>query len=224
MNIESKFENLELREKIFLYLIVLIVSVLIYIFYDRYLHSFSPSPIENRSPLPLSVNSNNIKIVEKSDVEILEYLNKNTRIKNLTITDINILKRDISLKLIGGFENQIEFLSLVESNFEIKSFDMSYNKNIELSLIIGKQYFKDKGDKKSLPPKLSNPFYLKNVVVIPHDIRVDAIIKDEVLVDNIWYKKNDIIKRYKLLNIFPNYIVLLDIQTQEKIIKDIYYE
>ena len=162
--------------------------------------------------------------MEKSDVQILEHLNKNAKVKSLTITDINILKRDISLKLIGGFENQIEFLSLVESNFEIKSFDMSYNKNIELSLIIGKQYFKDKGDKKSLPPKLSNPFYLKHVVVIPHDIRVDAIIKDEVLVDNIWYKKNDVIKRYKLLNIFPNYIVLLDIQTQEKIIKDIYYE
>ena len=224
MNIESKFENLELREKIFLYLIVLIVSVLIYIFYDRYLHSFSPSPIENRSPLPLSVNSNNIKIVEKSDVEILEYLNKNTRIKNLTIIDINILKRDISLKLIGGFENQIEFLFLVESNFEIKSFDMSYNKNIELSLIIGKQYFNNIKDKKSLPYKLSNPFNLKNVVLVPHDIRVDAIINGEVLVDNIWYQKNDLIKSYRLLTIFPSYVVLLDTKTQKKVIKDIYYE
>ena len=224
MNIESKFENLKLREKVFLYLIVLIVSVLIYIFYDKYFNVLLPSPLEHKSYTILDNNLNSNKKVEKSDVQILEHLNKNAKVKSLTITDINILKRDISLKLIGGFENQIEFLSLVESNFEIKSFDMSYNKNIELSLIIGKQYFKDKGDKKSLPPKLSNPFYLKNVVVIPHDIRVDAIIKDEVLVDNIWYKKNDIIKRYKLLNIFPSYIVLLDIQTQEKIIKDIYYE
>jgi len=224
LNIESKFENLKPREKVFLYLIVLIVNILVYIFYDRYLHSISASSIENRSPILLAVNSNNIKIVEKSDVEILEYLNKNTKIKNLTITDINILKRDISLKLIGGFENQIEFLFLVESNFEIKSFDMSYNKNIELSLIIGKQYFNNIKDKKSLPYKLSNPFYLKNVVLVPHDIRVDAIINGEVLVDNIWYQKNDLIKSYRLLTIFPSYVVLLDTKTQKKVIKDIYYE
>jgi hypothetical protein len=225
LRIKEKFEQCTTRDMLLLYLIVVMIYSLVYIFYDNLSRVLFVHQVK-KSSLVIPTKKTLQKIKKLSDLEMIEYFNINAKKYKLYSTGLKISQNTIDFKGKGTFINTMTFLNKVEKNFILKRFDIKYSDDIEVTLIISKEYLSDSISKVEMLPKLSNPFVLKKEIQssFPKSIDITAIMDFEILVDNNWYKKDDMISQYKVLSIYKDKVILLDTQSNENVTKSISYE
>ncbi|XOB61536.1 hypothetical protein ACMC56_13150 [Campylobacterota bacterium DY0563] len=192
-SIEDKFESLSLRLKIEIFLFPLIIILLLsYLFYDT----------NNESTTIVKLDKKIIDVrMKDSYIKLLKQIEEFSLKNNITINFIKRDYRNIKLTLISNPKNLFLFLDFIErfNNFsKIETMSLSENK---LSLDISfKKFYQKKPytalTSKNLKIKKQNSFVLK------------AIVGNEVLINNIWIKKDDFIEGYKLVDIFKNKVFL----------------
>ena len=223
LNIKKGFEKLSSKEVIQLYLIVIMTYALIYIFYNELSSLIYPKKNNDSSIVKLQ-KDNKKKL---TDLELITYLNNNSKQYSIVISETRILDNSIEIKIIGVYKDIVSFLNKISYNLKIKQFEMKrWDKDITVSIRLDGQNFYLSQSTDLKMGQLVNPFIIKRdkKEYKVSDISISAIIDTEILIDNSWYKKGDSIKTYEILSIQKNEVILFDSKTKKKIIKSINYE
>jgi len=161
-----------------------------------------------------------------SDFDFLSYFNQLSKKHTILLDEVKILDNTIHMKTKESYQNIMAFLSIVNQNFLILRFELKQEKKlISLFIVLDKNSFNISNKDLNRKENIKNPFIKEQSqkVIKTSEITVNAIIKNEVLINNSWYKKGDTISEYKILSILnlKNKIVFLNLRTNEKIIKKI---
>ena len=141
--------------------------------------------------------------------------------------DTQVLKNSIELKFEGNFHNIMNTLKEFQNKFIIKKFEIQKENNIiYANVVLNTTYmFNDKSNQ-VIYNKFNNPFIkqAKKKMQVPKDIKITAIIDKEVLINEKWYKKDDTISIYNIINITNKHIVLFNNLTKTTMNKEVNYE
>lgn len=248
MNFKNYFESLKLVQKIELYLIVLILQGFIFLYFED-IKSFFYKDIQN-SKVEVVQDKNNTNRVKNdridkiSDNELLQFIFKSSDRYNLFVNEYEIYKNHIEVKLDGPFEPLIKILLYFQEHLNITSFELQENQennnDIILDLVIKKDYFYNSYKSSEIVQnkiealQIISPFQNKSQNedtlkkqesgVKLEELKLSAIIKDEVLIDGKWYKQGDSINQNKILKIDKNTITIYDAIKGKNLIKGITYE
>ena len=135
-------------------------------------------------------------------------------IKNLKINTKNIILQiecDLinSLKIVEFIENYSANIEIKKLIFKVISHQM-IDLNLEIELKKVKRYYKNK----KLIQITNNVLYeeskakTKDINIKEATIKIDAIVNEQVLINNIWYKVGSILNNQKIISIKSDYIVL----------------
>jgi len=225
LNIIDKFENNTQKDIFLLYIIVLLFCSMVYIFSKNILEIIIPSLYEQ--PLHIqSISNPSLNIKKLTDSEFLVYVNTNIQKYQIFLREIKITQNTIDIKVDGSFNNVINFLSNVSQNFSINQFEISKkDDSIHLTLRLSKKFSISKTEYKELE-KIANPFVSTEVshASTQSNIKIDAIIDLEILVNNNWYKKDDMINEFKIIEVKKTTVLLYNTIKHINVIQGINYE
>lgn len=222
MNFKQYFEELKTIQKIEIYLIVLMIYGSSVYFYDDIFSSgsnnFDTKTLSQYKKKTVQLNS---KITQKDDLYILKLIEDKSEELDIFINKLNINKNKINIQCEGKFQHIISLLKFIQQHFYILDFVFTkINKTIKIDLNIDIQYLfnPNKIDHKQLTT--SNPFDLikeKQFVekIKYNDIKVLAIVMDEVLIQNKWYKTDAIVCNCKIVAIHSNSITVVNLETKQ---------
>lgn len=223
LNIKTKIESLSIKELILLYLIVVLLYVFIYILH---VNNKNTNEFFINTSLP---NSSNKKIKKYTDIELLTYFTQLSKKYNIIIDEVKIFDNSIEIRTEETYQNIMTFLSIVSKNFNIKNFEIKKEqKKLKFFIRLDKSMLFPVLQNSKIQKDIKNPF-IKNSTEISEEIPnviLSAIINDEVLIDNFWYKKGDKIYDYKIDSILgiKNKVIFVNVKTDKKITKSINYE
>lgn len=121
MNFKEKFEGYSVREILMLYMSVLLFSILIFIAYKNFVISLNISDNNNlHISKPLNEFVSHSKRI--SDVELLTYFNNNVEKLNIDLEEMNISAKMTTVKIIGTYQDLMNFLMIISSNFKVIQF------------------------------------------------------------------------------------------------------
>ena len=221
MSIKTKFEKLPYRDKILLYLIVIMVYAFIYIYYVELKNLFSAPFVQNNYS-HVSMKKNHESLVNNqrklSDVELVYYFSKYSQKYKIRLKETKLNRQTINIVIEGTLSNMINFLFVVLHNFKLEQLEINKKtKDISISIIFNTELFYESSIHKHNINLLSNPFQniKDDTETLSFPIRVCAIVKDEVLIDDIWLQKNDIIKEYQIIKINKDTVHLKNLKTKQ---------
>lgn len=226
MYIKEKFEKSTRKDIILLYLIVIMFCSFVYIFYKDVLGMLYKKP-QTQIVDKKQVLSNVLYTQKLSDVESMDYFNKNIQKYNVFLEEIKMSQNLIDIKVDGHFHNIINFLLEVSQYFIINQFEMSKKDNkINIALRLDREIAYIEKRKYPMTRQIKNPFILKKIENISKSslIQITAIVDLEILVNNIWYKKFDMINEFKIIEIRKYDVLLFDTLKNKKLIKSVHYE
>ena len=221
LNIKERFENYSLKEQVLLYFSVLLFSILVFILYGNWQKSLYIIKSKDTVTLAKEVVAKKEKL---SDVELLKYFNKNIELFNITLQEINISQKRTTLKAIGRYSPIINFLRVLSHNFKIEQFSIENNVGkVFISLELNTSRFFKSGQKNLISKKFVNPFLyeIADKTKKSSPFIINAIIDTEVLINNRWYKKDEIINNYKILEIKKDALILMDLEHNSKIFRSV---
>lgn len=199
--LNERFINLELKTKMELYILALLVVYFIFYFHEKF------DFFETKTQINSSFNSNifnkkfdgttallyeNIENLSKKNKTIITASSKDEKSINLK----GQIQKEFILNYLNEIENlnnftNIEFLKLIKNEnsstflFELKiKIDKFYIKKLQKISIQNKMPFKD------------------------NQFKLTAIIDNYAFIDDEWIKKDEILKNYKLIKIEKNYVLL----------------
>ncbi len=218
MNISERFEKLATYQKIEVVLLVLFFYGAIVYFYEKSLQDDTTySAISSVKNTPQSFSN---KIKKISNNEAIIFLEKNLANYQLNNSNLKSHKNSITLEVEGSFEQVINFINTIEKHMDIVSFELQPRQSdIEVKLVVEKTFLYDQFAKTSKLHFETNPFYQKQKVVLqtqeqkkftPPKIIIDAIVADEVIYKDNWYKVGDFIEENRIISIKKDSIVLLN--------------
>lgn len=176
----------------------------------------------------------NINIANKIDSslqsEVLHYIQK--KLISLNIDNSSVVVQNsnkISLEFTSGYKNSFELLSMIQKHFKVLFLSVvSKEQLLEVQIVLDTQYIFDKNMTKPLSISLKDPFYykkekIKKVIIqqkkeiftIPK-YQVDGILGDEVLINQQWYIKGDMIEDNKIMDIKNNTIFFQNITNKKQ--------
>lgn len=221
--IKTKFERLSLKELVQLYLIIIITYALIYILY------MNKRTTNESFTKTSSMNNFHKKEKKSSDLELLTYFSKISKKYNIIIDEVKILDNSIQIRTEEKYQNIIVFLNIINQKFHIRNFEIKKEKNtIYFFISLDKSMLLSTKEISKPQKDIKNPFIKRSVnsFVKTPDIILRAIINDEVLIDDQWYKTGDEIYDYKIDSILrvQNKVVFVNTSTEEKITERINYD
>ena len=194
--IEDKFETLENRVKIELFLFPLIIFAFVFfMLLDESKNDYTK--IEDTKLL----NIQNIKM-EENLVDILKNIEKFAKEKEIHLGNISNGEKSIKIEAFADIKNRIVFLSFLEnynSFSKLNSIEI-LDDRLLVQIDFNKLYKKDKID---ISHKLSS-FSIKEKV----DYKLHAIVGDKVFINNKWFKLEDKIDTLKVFKIKKDSVVL----------------
>jgi hypothetical protein len=231
--LKSNFEKLPLRQKVELYLIVPIIFIIIFIFLEKLLIiEESNIPQEKQQ---LSIKSLSNKIVVKNDKDIIDYLETQIAKGNIFVHSITTSSQTISLTVSSSLEALMQFLHILEQHLVIEEFSLDKveqnSKVIKSKVVILSGYFTNQNQKDTALAIRKNPFFdkeittsqkvkIKTISKVEKQIQVDAIVKNEVLIQGNWYKKGDKFQENTIVQIESSVVKILNNETNKiKIIR-----
>lgn len=227
LNFKSSFEKLSSIQKIELYLLVLMLYGSIVYFYEDI---FPPKQIlDTRNNIELlryqkELKLLNSKIIKKEELYNIKSLEDKAKEFNLFIKSLSIDKNCVNMQLRGDFLSLTNFLNYAQLYYHIGQFVFDKN-GVNLHLNI-KYLYNEKYTYIKIQD-LANPFKKQRIkpdilvikkpqkIVQHKDIKVMAILLDEVCIDNKWYKKKQIVSNYKILAINISEIEVLNMKTNK---------
>lgn len=134
----------------------------------------------------------------------------------LTTEKIKIEQNNIIINTSGSLSNLISFLEKIKLHFIIYSFKIftKENKSFLTCTIKGTYLFNNNLINKEFEPIKET----KTTITPTQPILIDAIIGNEVFIDEIWYKVGQIYTNHEIITINKNQITLKNLTTK-KIIK-----
>lgn len=227
MNISKKFIKLKLFQKVEIYLMVIMFYGVILYYIDNI---YPNKPIIIKKYIENNISKKEPPNIKKLNInETISLIDKKATLLDISISKIDI-KSKIYINFSGKFINILNLLNYIKKHFQI--FDIKLqksNKTIEVKIEIGLKYFFNLGMLDNNYTNIPSPFgkiiskkpYLKGKRV--EELKLIAIILDEVNINNIWYKNKDFITKNKQIIIIDNNTIMLkDSITKEKKILKIY--
>lgn len=213
--LNNKFNDSSKKVKIEIYLLTFTLCFSFILLTNEFVNTKTNKPINN------IINKNPNKIFDKSFFDLIKNIEIYCKEKNIEIIQIENTNKTIKLSgnasisnvqnLVKKIENINKFSNIITFNLykknKTKKYNFQMNVNFEKFYIKKKNIDLSKTDKKT---KTNSDLTLK----------LKAIISNEVLINNTWMKKYDVIKEYKLISINENIVVLE--KKNKKIILKVY--
>lgn len=225
--LKNNFEKLSLRDKILLYIIVVIGFGFLFVVLEDFLFKEDKNTKLQHNK-HLSIRSLSNKIIIKNNKSILEYIEKELAKSDIFIDSIKSTKQIISLTISGDFQIVITALQELDYHLIIEEFFLNKseldNNRVQVRVVFLNHYFLNQNKKLNGVKNIITFFENNRTKIIPkiqtQPIVIDAIIDDEVFIESEWYKKKDSYLDYKIVEIEKDFIKLLHIRTTKtKIIR-----
>ncbi len=225
--LKNSFEKLSLRDKILLYIIVIIGFGFLFVM----VKDFTLVEDENRTlqyNKYLTIKSLSNKITIKNNKSILEYIENELSKSDIFIDSIKSTKQIISLTISGDFQVVITALQELDYHLIMEEFFLNKSEGddnrVQVRVVFLNNYFLNQNRKlneiKSITTTFENNRTKKMPKVQIQSIVINAIIGDEVFIESEWYKKEDSYLDYKITEIEKDFIKLLHSKTAKtKIIR-----
>lgn len=226
MKFKRCFESLSKIQKIEIYLIVLMVYALIFIFYEALLTGIR-TDLTHKELIIKTEKSPQVSLNRINHIELLKYIGTLNDKFDISLLDTQVLKNSIELKLEGNFDNIITILKEFQNKFKVHKFEIQNDNDVLfVSVILNTQFIFNNQNNKISHHKTHNPFIKKEEkkIKVYKDIKVTAIIGKEVLIQGQWYKKNDTVSIYNIININKEDIVLFNNVTKITRTQKVEYE
>ena len=230
MNFKKYFNSLRIVQKIEVYLIILIFYGFIFIYHQDIIGFFINQEVQETTQSDIITKSSKLKNTKVSfitDLELVNYMTKQSKNRDIVIDEYRLYKNHVELKIDGDFNSLVNLLLEIQNHFHIISFEITENNDgLTLTIVVKKNYFYNDDTPIIIKQRVENLFESeKNTpVVLRDEIKIMAIVANEVLIEGIWYKQNDVIDGYRVVNINKESIELFDIQKKQKILKVLGYE
>ena len=230
MNFKKYFNSLRIVQKIEVYLIILIFYGFIFIYHQDIIGFFINQEVQETTQSDIITKSSKLKNTKVSfitDLELVNYMTKQSKNRDIVIDEYRLYKNHVELKIDGYFNSLVNLLLEIQNHFHIISFEITENNDgLTLTIVVKKNYFYNDDTPIIIKQRVENLFESeKNTpVVLRDEIKIMAIVANEVLIEGIWYKQNDVIDGYRVVNINKESIELFDIQKKQKILKVLSYE
>lgn len=230
MNFKKYFNSLRIVQKIEVYLIILIFYGFIFIYHQDIIGFFINQEVQETTQSDIITKSSKLKNTKVSfitDLELVNYMTKQSKNRDIVIDEYRLYKNHVELKIDGDFNSLVNLLLEIQNHFHIISFEITENNDgLTLTIVVKKNYFYNDDTPIIIKQRVENLFESeKNTpVVLRDEIKIMAIVANEVLIEGIWYKQNDVIDGYRVVNINKESIELFDIQKKQKILKVLSYE
>jgi len=219
------FEKLKLIQKIEIYILVVMFYGTLLYFYDDIMKNFNQKVEPNKAVLlyQQKLQSLSSKIVDKKDIKVISFIENNGSKYNVFIETMSINQNRLNIKLHGKFDEVMNLLHLYQTHMKIISFKLfKYKEKIYCELQLDNQYFFNKDKKFTKLKNLHDPFLTlqhkmvnKKKVILKKDLKLMAIVSNEVLINGSWYRLNDIINNSKIVKINQSSIELQNIQNDQ---------
>lgn len=206
--IKNIFEKSTIIQKIQLYLLVPMLLWLGVFFIEKMMFD----------GLDSNANDNNrIFSIEKEKLEkatpknIVRFLEDKIELYKISLQTINIRQKLIYLEVSGSLENYFLFLQKLQTHLEIVKFTLSQDtKGIPFKIVINSEYFFNK-------KLLNKEFTMSHSTSSPKipKIKIDAIVDDEVMIEDQWYKKGTSFNLYTITEVDKNRVILKDLQSKQ---------
>lgn len=191
-SIEDKFDILPLRLKIEIFLFPLVLLfVTSYFLYEK--------EIINKPVVFSNIDVKKIKMKD-SFVDILKQIESYSSSNNLILESIKRSETSIELEVFSTFEKLKEFLVFIEGFNNFSKIEYMQLSKDRLSIEISFKKFYQKKPYKIITQKKESP--------IIKDLKIKAIIDNEVLIENRWLKADDKYAGFRIVSIMPKSIVV----------------
>lgn len=217
---KNLFENLNFSQKLQLYFIVPMVFWLLLLLLENYIIQDTKKDIENKLTT-IDISTHKIEKVNIS--EMIYQIQSKGKDYNLKTKSIQRKEKAILVEFDGDYTNILGFLQKIKLHYEIFSFEVLKEKNLtRLHLTINNQYFfnKDSVNKEFNTAKKT----IINKVIKQVQIKLEAIIDNEVLIDGLWYKKGETYKQNKIIDIKRKFIKLQNKATKKVVKMELFNE
>ncbi len=196
--IEDSFNSFNLRMKIELFILPLLI-LLTLIF-------FTTKPITQKS---ISNNSNILNRMQKLQmqekiVNIITNIENYANINSLKIKSMSSSNKSIKIEVLANKKEQIKFMKFLEdyNNFSKIKTLLINQKSLNIELSFKKIYLKEKLDLRNRIEELQER---KNI-----NLKLQAIIGKKVLINNKWLEVNKTFNEYEIVKINRNSVFLHD--------------
>ncbi len=199
---------------------------------DKTMHRYQMNAkikVENRSSISYSLEILKQNIIKKDINSIIKIIETESLKREVIITLTNIDKNSIEIKFNGKFKNVINLLNYFENHFIINGFTLNkQSSQISSTVTLSTKYMYNPSRKTSDLENLANPFVniikKTKLLIKSKPLIISAIVNDEVIIQNIWYKRDDIITNQKIIGIDLNQVKFLDLTTKEIYILKVHNE
>jgi hypothetical protein len=154
-------------------------------------------------------------MIKKDSFYIVNQLEKEASLLNIDLKDIKLQKPKLILQFLSNYNNSLLFLRYLELHYKIDSFTIKKDgKLFDINIAIFTTYLFNQNYKLDNTKDILNPYInykdLHTKKIQKPDIKIIAILDNEVLIDKKWYKLNDIINGYKIIKITDDSIQISD--------------
>jgi hypothetical protein len=212
--LNNRFTNSSLKVKIELYLLPLFLLYLIYYFLFDSKNNNESKNVQSK----INIQDYSNKIFKGSFLELFRNIEKYANDENIIIKSINENKNIIQIK---GKANEYQILKLIKNieninNFtKIDSLIIFNNKDsnlcfFDMKVNLNKFYIKKQN-------KNNNQKILTNISKIEKSYKVQAIVSNYVFINKKWFKENEMIDDFKLIEINRNYVLLKNDEKELKL-------
>lgn len=200
---EKKLQSFSAFEKVQLYLIPIIIAIFI---------------VYNFLDLKKVTEPNSVSVLEKNELDtyvFLKQLQEFVQNQNLTLQNIKQNGLKFSVEIEGEFLNILQFILFCEHyksvntvyGFKLSSKELKKTLLLDFELANNKYEAHEYEKLLTLIVALQNPFK-QQTSTYNETLKINAIVNNEVLINDIWLKQGDSFFVDKVLEIHRHYIIL----------------
>lgn len=207
--IRQKFEELKFIQKLQLYIIVVALVFLVF-FYEKQIYSFIES--KTTTKVAQKINTQEIKkrnFIKKEKNQVASVIYEKAKEFDAQVVSLQFLSDSISTNIEASYENSMDILGYINTHFNIHKISLSKKeKSYALNLVFKSSYIFNTDKNYIAYENIPNPFNTKYKKESNKQFTLNAIVSNNVFINNKWYKINDKIKGYEIVQILPNSVKL----------------
>lgn len=210
MFFKEKFESLSFFQKVEIVLIIIISYGGILYYLDNFFYLENKKDKEVQTIQTINISQ---KIQPIYQDKALKYLQN--KLVDLKIENSSLVVQDqqLALEITTTYKKAFTLLSILENHIQIESFSIvSKKKLLNLQLLLDTKYMFNINETNRYYIKQSNPFYYQKENIEKEDLKlkakfqaptfqINAILGDEVLIDQQWYQLEESIQNNKIIKI-----------------------
>ncbi|MCK5110837.1 MAG: hypothetical protein KAQ94_04895 [Arcobacteraceae bacterium] len=220
MQFKYYFSHLSIKEKVLAFLIIpLLLFLLFSIIEESFLSQNNINMQKQIKVVKSAIKKLKFNISKPNNISTIKFIENIATHFKIQISSIKINKSYFDIKTMGNYQSSINFLIYIEQNMKTKS--LQIYKDGTNTIMQGKFKINKLSNIDDLTPvkNIPNPFIQikqRTTVAQNSPLKLVAIFDQTVCINDKWYKKNDIVDKYTIKEIFTNHI---ELTKNHKIIK-----